>query len=201
MDNPNDDGPDDGPRYSKFVAMTHKRLTKISKYLSYHLRHNPEALGLTLDKGGWVGVAALLKAAADNGFAMTPLELETAVATNDKQRFSFDETGMRIRANQGHSTPIDLDLTPQCPPEVLYHGTGAQFVPAILNTGLKKMARHHVHLSAEPETAYKVGSRHGKPVIFQVNTAAMVQANFTFYCSANGVWLVDHVPPDYLEAI
>ncbi|MEO0826276.1 MAG: RNA 2'-phosphotransferase [Cyanobacteria bacterium J06635_15] len=181
--------------------MSDKRLIKISKYLSYYLRHQPKALGLTLGKGGWVDVTALLKAAAADGFPISPLELETAVATNDKQRFAFDDSGMRIRANQGHSTPIDLDLAPQMPPDLLYHGTGAQFVPAILNTGLKKMARHHVHLSADPETAYKVGSRHGKPVIFQISTAAMVESGFTFYCSANGVWLVEHVPPDYLEAI
>ena len=181
--------------------MTQKRLTKISKYLSLHLRHQPEALGLTLKKGGWVDVVALLKAAAADGFPITPLELETVVATNDKQRFAFDETGMQIRANQGHSTAVDLALAPQIPPNVLYHGTGEQFATLILKMGLKKMARHHVHLSVEPETAYKVGSRHGRPFIFQVNAAAMAADDFTFYCSANGVWLVDHVPPDYLEAI
>ena len=178
--------------------MDDKRLIKISKNLSFHLRHRPEALGLTLAKGGWVEVDALLGAAAAAGFPITPEELKTVVATNNKQRFAFDKSETRIRANQGHSTAVDLGLIAQSPPDTLYHGTGAQFVPAILREGLSKMRRHHVHLSADMETAYAVGSRHGKPMILQVDAAAMVRDRFEFYRSANGVWLVDRVPPSYL---
>ncbi|MBW4472337.1 MAG: RNA 2'-phosphotransferase [Stenomitos rutilans HA7619-LM2] len=175
------------------------RLVKISKYLSRHLRHTPERLGLTLATGGWVGVDELLSACAAHQFSFTRAELEEVVAASDKQRFSFDELKTRIRANQGHSVEVDLQLEPQTPPEVLYHGTGEPSVPAILRSGLLKLSRHHVHLSREMETARKVGMRHGRPVIFAIDAAAMHQAGFTFYCSDNGVWLVDEVPSCYLR--
>lgn len=143
----------------------------------------------------------LLAACAAHQFTIRREELEQVVATNDKQRFAFDATGTRIRANQGHSTTVDLQLEPQKPPLILYHGTGEKSVPAILATGLLKMARHHVHLSPDLETARKVGCRHGRPVIFRVDTAAMVQAGFTFYRSQNGVWLVEQVPASYLTML
>ncbi len=177
--------------------MDQTRQIKISKYLSKHLRHTPERLGLTLAAGGWVSVEDLLAACATQRFPITLAELEAVVAHSDKQRFSFDETRTRIRANQGHSTAVDLQLSPQAPPALLYHGTAEQFLPAILELGLLKMARHHVHLSSNLETARRVGMRHGRPVILQVDAAAM-QAEFTFYCSDNGVWLVEAVPPQYL---
>jgi putative RNA 2'-phosphotransferase len=175
--------------------------TKISKYLSKHLRHTPERLGLTLAPGGWVSIDALLAACTAHQFPITPVELEAVVADSDKQRFSFDETKTLIRANQGHSTEVDLQLQPQMPPDILYHGTGEKSVPAILQTGLLKMLRHHVHLSTEIETAQKVGMRHGRLALFTVNAGAMYQAGFTFYCSENGVWLVDAVPPQYLSPV
>jgi len=181
--------------------MEQTRLVKISKFLSKHLRHTPERLGLTLAIGGWVTVDALLAACAAHKFPLTRAELETVVAASDKQRFSFDETQTRIRANQGHSVDIDLQLEPQTPPDVLYHGTGEQSVPAILQGGLLKMSRHHVHLSPEIETARKVGMRHGRPAILTVDAAAMQQAGFKFYCSGNGVWLVAEVPPPYLKVL
>ena len=156
--------------------MSEQRQIKISKYLSKHLRHTPEKLGLTLAPGGWVDVDQLLAACAAHQFALTRAELEEVVANSDKQRFSFDETKTRIRANQGHSVEVDLQLEPQQPPAVLYHGTGDRSVPAILESGLLKMSRHHVHLSREIETARKVGMRHGRPVIFLVDSAAMAQA-------------------------
>jgi len=146
-------------------------------------------------------VDALLAACAAHQFPLTRAELETVVAASDKQRFSFDETQTRIRANQGHSVDIDLQLEPQTPPDVLYHGTGEQSVPAILQGGLLKMSRHHVHLSPEIETARKVGMRHGRPAILTVDAAAMQQAGFKFYCSGNGVWLVAEVPPPYLKVL
>ncbi len=181
--------------------MNEARHIKISKYLSKYLRHEPERLGLTLAPGGWVKVDELLAACAAQQFPITQAELVAVVADSDKQRFAFDETHTQIRANQGHSVEVDLQLTPQTPPEVLYHGTGEKSVAAILQTGLRKMARHHVHLSPDRVTAQKVGMRHGRPVIFRVNTTAMQQAGFTFYCSDNGVWLVDEVPPQFLEEL
>lgn len=175
-----------------------KRLTKISKYLSYHLRHHPEALGLELAVGGWVEVEALLKAAREQGFTISPQELEIVVAQNDKKRFAFDPSHTYIRANQGHSVPVDLQLEPQTPPTVLYHGTSEGAVASILRHGLQKQSRHHVHLAVSLEQAHQVGTRHGRPQVFQVDTAAMIQDNHTFYCTENHVWLVDSVPPQYL---
>jgi putative RNA 2'-phosphotransferase len=179
--------------------MDPKRLVKISKYLSKHLRHEPDRLGLTLAPGGWVAVEALLQACQRNRFVVSRAELNEVVATSDKQRFAFDPTGNLIRANQGHSTKVDLQLDPATPPAVLYHGTATINEESIRRTGLSKMARHHVHLSATVETARVVGARHGAPVVFAIDAASMVADGHEFYCSANGVWLTDHVPPDYIE--
>jgi putative RNA 2'-phosphotransferase len=181
--------------------MDDKRLIKVSKYLSKHLRHDPERLGLKLEAGGWVAVADLLAACADHHFPISRAELDDVVATNNKQRFAFDPSGSRIRANQGHSVDVDLQLEPQAPPDVLYHGTGQGSVPAILGNGLLKMARHHVHLSPDTATAIKVGMRHGRPVVLAVDAAAMHREGHMFYCSANGVWLVEHVPAQYLRQL
>lgn len=179
--------------------MSESRLIKISKYLSYHLRHHPEQIGIKLAPGGWIDVHELLAACQAHNFPIQSTELQEVVATSDKQRFAFDPTGTRIRANQGHSIEIDLQLTPQAPPPLLYHGTGKKAVESILTQGLRKMSRHHVHLSSDRETARKVGSRHGIPVVFQVDAATMSNDGYPFYCSENGVWLVDRVPPQYLQ--
>lgn len=179
--------------------MSVNRLTKISKYLSCHLRHRPEQIGLELGEGGWIKVDDLLAACKKHQFPFSREELEKVVAQNDKQRFSFDTTRTLIRANQGHSVEVDLQLEPRVPPSVLYHGTGEKAVPSILKTGLHKMSRHHVHLSKEIETARTVGARHGRPVVFTVDAKAMQQAGSVFYCSDNGVWLVDKVLPEYLQ--
>ena len=181
--------------------MNNTGLVKISKYLSKHLRHQPERLGLNLAPGGWVNVDELLTDCANHQFPITREQLEEVVATNDKKRFSFDETGTKIRANQGHSAEVDLQLEPQTPPDILYHGTAEQFVHSILQSGLLKMSRHHVHLSMDIDTAKRVGMRQGRPVIFKVDAATMNQAGIPFYCSANNVWLVDHVPPNYLSKL
>jgi putative RNA 2'-phosphotransferase len=167
---------------------------KLSKRLSYHLRHAPGEIGLSLEPGGWVAVDALLAA-----LRITRAELDDVVAWNPKQRFSFDESGARIRANQGHSVNVDLQLDPAEPPAVLYHGTGARTVDVILKEGLQKMSRHHVHLSADRDTAEKVGARHGRPHVLVVDAAAMRADGFVFFRSENGVWLVDAVPPKYLR--
>lgn len=181
--------------------MNEARLVKISKYLSKHLRHDPEGLGLTLAPGGWVGVEDLLAACARRRFEFSWVDLEEVVAENSKQRFSFDPTGTLIRANQGHSVEVDLQLAPSAPPDLLYHGTGHQTAPLIAESGLDKMRRHHVHLSADTETARAVGSRHGRPVIFTVLAAQMAEAGHLFYRSDNGVWLTDRVPPEFLREL
>lgn len=179
--------------------MTETRHVKISRFLSKHLRHDPEGLGLTLAPGGWVGVDDLLAACAHHRFAFSRADLEEVVARNSKQRFSFDPTRTQIRANQGHSVEVDLQLEPSPPPTILYHGTGHQTVSLILSSGLNKMQRHHVHLSADPETARSVGARHGRPIVLEIDAAAMAEAGHLFYRSDNGVWLTDRVPPEFLK--
>jgi putative RNA 2'-phosphotransferase len=175
-----------------------RNLIRISKFLAKHLRHAPEALGLTLQAGGWVSVDDLLAASERAGFTISYDELIACVDTNDKKRFPFDDTGDLIRANQGHSVEVDLQLEEKQPPENLYHGTVERFLASILEEGLKKGKRHHVHLSKDTETARKVGARRGKPVILQVDAIRMHGAGFKFFLSVNGVWLTDAVPAAFL---
>nr|WP_043620342.1 RNA 2'-phosphotransferase [Nonomuraea candida] len=177
--------------------MDERRMIRVSKYLARHLRHDPQRIGLALDAGGWVEVEELLRAAATHGFPITAEELRKVVAVNDKRRYTID--GGRIRADQGHSVPVDLGLTALEPPEVLYHGTVGRFVAAIRREGLRPMSRHHVHLSPDRETAMRVGARRGVPVVLVVASGAMHADGHAFLRSANGVWLTDHVPPDYLR--
>lgn len=179
--------------------MDAKATTRLSKFLSQHLRHQPAAIGLTLQEGGWVKVADLLAACAAHGHPLTRDELEDLVEDNDKQRFAFDETGQRLRAQQGHSVAVDLQLTPAEPPAVLYHGTAPTALPAIRRAGLQKMSRHHVHLTTDEATARRVGQRRGRPVLLAIEAAALHAAGGVFYKSGNGVWLVEHVPPAYLR--
>lgn len=179
--------------------MNNSRSVKISKYLSRHLRHAPDRIGIQLAPGGWVPVSELLDACQKNNFPVQLAELKEVVAQNDKQRFSFDETDTLIRANQGHSVEVDLQLEPAVPPDILYHGTGSTAVESILSQGIRKMSRHHVHLSANIQTARQVGARHGIPAVLTVDAAAMQRGGHTFYCSANQVWLVAFVPPNYLK--
>lgn len=174
---------------------------RASKFLSLVLRHRPELIGLALDASGWVGVEALLAALARHGRPLDRAALEALVASSDKQRFALSADGTRIRANQGHSVQVELGLAPQPPPARLYHGTVAAALPSIRQHGLEKRARHHVHLSADRQTAMKVGGRRGAPVILVVRAAEMAAASHVFYCSENGVWLTDSVPPAYLEGL
>lgn len=173
-------------------------LTKASKFLSLVLRHDPGKIGITLDSAGWVEVDHLLKRASAHGVKILPEELKSIVETNNKKRFAFSEDGKKIRANQGHSVEVDLGLTPTQPPDVLYHGTATRFVDSIWEKGLIKGSRHHVHLSADMDTAVNVGSRHGKPVVFSVDAQHMHAEGYQFFRSENGVWLTDHVPIRYL---
>jgi putative RNA 2'-phosphotransferase len=177
--------------------MDERRVVRVSKYLSKHLRHRPERIGITLDAGGWVAVDALLAAAAAHGFPIAPGELAQVVAANDKQRYVVEDG--RIRASQGHSVPVDLDLPVVVPPPVLFHGTVSRSLAAIRAEGLRAMNRHHVHLSADRQTATRVGARRGRAVVLVVDADAMNAAGHRFHRSANGVWLVDHVPPGFLR--
>lgn len=173
------------------------RLTATSRYLSFVLRHHPEAIGITLDAAGWVGIDELLAALARHGRPLTREVLDQVVSGTDKVRLEVH--GQRIRAAQGHSVPVDLGLTPTAPPPLLYHGTVARFLPAIRAQGLKAGVRNHVHLSPDPATATTVGARRGTPVVLTIDAAAMHRGGGVFYRAANGVWLTDRVPPEYIS--
>ncbi|MFF4256413.1 RNA 2'-phosphotransferase [Streptomyces sp. NPDC001663] len=177
--------------------MDERRTVKVSKYLSKHLRHQPERIGLTLDEAGWVEIDELLAAAAAHNFRITRDELDHVVAANDKKRFAIE--GTRIRASQGHSIDVELGLPPAPPPPYLYHGTVARNLDAIRAEGLRPMNRHDVHLSPDRETATRVGARRGRPVVLSVDAGAMHRDGHIFHVSANGVWLTQAVPPQYLR--
>ncbi|NEK60011.1 RNA 2'-phosphotransferase [Geodermatophilus sabuli] len=168
-------------------------VVRLSKRMAYLLRHAPASAGLTLDAAGWVDVDDLLLA-----LGVSRAELDHVVATNDQRRFAVDGTGTRIRASQGHSVAVDLGYPPEAPPAELFHGTVERFLPAILAEGLRPGRRHAVHLSADVDTARRVGARRGRPVVLRVDAAAMAAAGVPFARSANGVWLVGAVPPEHL---
>jgi putative RNA 2'-phosphotransferase len=170
-------------------------LVKISKKMSYALRHRPDAVGITLDANGWVGVAELLAA-----LRIDRATLNAVVEGNDKRRFAVD--GDRIRASQGHSVPVDLQLVEAVPPATLFHGTASENLDSIRREGLKKGRRHHVHLSVDTATAFAVGRRRhpAEVAILRVDAAAMRDAGYAFFRSANGVWLTDTVPPAFITA-
>lgn len=178
-----------------------KNLVNISKFLSLVLRHQPETIGIELDENGWVDVDELIVKANSYGIKFDREVLDNLVATNSKKRFAFNETLQKIRASQGHSVEIELGYASQKPPEILYHGTAEKSVQSILETGLEKKSRQHVHLSIDIETAVKVGQRHGKPVIFEVLAQQMSSDGFQFFVSDNGVWLTDNVPNRYLQPL
>lgn len=171
-----------------------RNYTKASKFLSLVLRHQPEKIGVTLDCHGWAEVPKILL-----GMNLTMEDLEHIVDTDEKRRYSFNEDKTKIRANQGHSIPVDLELESKEPPEFLYHGTVGQFLGSIQREGLQRRSRQYVHLSPDVETAEKVGSRRGKPVILQIAAGKMHQDGYTFYVSENGVWLTREVPPLYIK--
>lgn len=175
-------------------------LKKTGRYISYLLRHHPEEAGLTLDEHGWAEVSALIEAVAKSYAGFTRETLDEIVATNNKQRYSYSEDKTLIRANQGHSIPVDVELPEAVPPEFLWHGTGEKFVESINKTGLVPKSRLYVHLSKDIETAVQVGSRHGKPFVYRVKTGEMSRDGYTFYLSVNGVWLTKEIPPKYLSA-
>ena len=175
-------------------------LTDTSKFLSLILRHKPETIGIKLDEHGWADVSELI-----SGISKTrPFDmkmLEEIVRTDNKQRYSFNEDKTLIRANQGHSIPVDVELEKKTPPEFLYHGTGEKFVSSIDKEGLLSKSRLYVHLSKDTDTAVKVGSRHGKPVVYRVAAGKMADDGYGFFLSVNGVWLTKAVPAEYLSKI
>ena len=186
---------------SRIMKKMQQSLVKKSRFLSLILRHKPETIGLTLDENGWVDIDTLLDAAKTHNRPLTRTELDEIVATNNKKRFAISQDGKRIRARQGHSLHVDLELQPRTPPPILYHGTAVRFLPSIREQGLQKMNRQHVHLSATEETAYTVGKRHGEPAILLVKADAMFAAGYLFFLSENGVWLTDCVPITYVEGL
>lgn len=172
-----------------------KRLERFGRYIAFILRHNPQAV----DKRGWALVTHLMELAKAAGYALTFEDLTEVVETDDKGRYAFNNEQTHIRALQGHSFPVDLELVNVVPPSTLYHGTAERYVKAIMETGVTPQKRHAVHLSPSAATAVSVGSRHGKPVVLVVDTHRMHQDGYTFQCSQNGVWLTDYVPVRYIS--
>ena len=178
--------------------MNEKEARQLSRFLSLILRHEPQKIELSLDTAGWVGVDELLGAMQAHGKTVTRSQLDFVVANNDKRRFAFSEDGARIRAQQGHSVEIEYEYEPIVPPVTLYHGTATRVLDTIRIEGLRRMSRSHVHLSGDYDTAFKVGMRHGKPVVLRVDAATMHAEGFAFFKTPNQVWLVDAVPPKFL---
>ncbi len=175
-------------------------LKDTSKFLSLILRHKPEEIGITLDEHGWANVDDLIAGISKTQpFSMDMLE--EIVLTDEKMRYSFNEDKTLIRANQGHSVSVDVELEEKIPPDTLYHGTGEKYVSSIQMQGLIPKSRLYVHLSLDIDTAVKVGARHGKPIVYQVDASKMIANGYKFYLSANGVWLTEKVPAKYLKNI
>lgn len=181
--------------------MNEKNKKRISKKMSLALRHQPDAVGLTLEDGGWANVDALVMAFTAHGLRVNRANIEEVVETNDKQRFEFDQKRIRVRARQGHSLEIELGYEPATPPDVLLHGTAEKNVGSIMTSGIHKARRHAVHLSTDAAMMLAVGGRHGKPTLLEIDSAAMHEAGFQFYLTGNGVWLTDEVPPEFIRRI
>ena len=180
--------------------MNNKKLIKLSRFLSFVLRHKPEVIDVVLDKNGWTDVDLLIKAVnRSERYFINREILEEIVATDDKQRYAFSCDKKLIRASQGHSIEIDLELQPATPPEFLYHGTALKSIIQIQREGLKPQKRQYVHLSIDVKTAINVASRHGQPVVLTVFAQQMYEAGQPFYLSENNIWLTTHVEPKFLR--
>ena len=178
------------------------RKNSTSKFISLILRHKPETIGITLDEHGWADVQELIDGINHAGGHSLDREiLEEIVQSDEKQRYSFNEDHTLIRANQGHSIPVDVELEEKTPPDILWHGTGEKYVESIDAIGLIPKSRLYVHLSSDIETAKKVGSRHGRPVIYEIDCRQMAEDGYRFFESANHVWLTGEVPAKYLKKI
>ncbi|UZE24515.1 RNA 2'-phosphotransferase [Pseudomonas sp. B21-056] len=180
--------------------MDTKRLNETSKFLSYVLRHEPQAIGLQLDSEGWADIESLIAGAAEDGRPLDMDLIQAVVSSSDKKRFSLSDDGLRIRAVQGHSTgTVSLQHVEKEPPEFLYHGTATRFLESIREKGLIAGSRHHVHLSQDMQMAIAVGQRYGKPVVLKVDALRMHKQGFKFFQAENGVWLTDHVPASLIS--
>lgn len=180
--------------------MTESNKISMGKFISLILRHKPETVGLSLDNNGWVDVEELLSA-INKTRRLSFKELEDIVNTNNKKRFSFNDDKTKIRANQGHSIDVDVELEKKTPPNILFHGTSIKSVPSIMKMGLLPMSRLYVHLSSDESTAYKVGLRHGRPVILTIDSSKMYEDGIDFFLSKNGVWLTKNVASKYISII
>jgi len=175
-------------------------LKRTSVFISLILRHQPEVIGISLDRHGWANVQEMIDGINKTGkYSIDMPTLEEIVRTDNKQRYSFNEDKTKIRANQGHSINVDVELKENVPPEILYHGTGEKYVDSINTEGLKPKSRLYVHLSKDIDTAIKVGSRHGKPVVYKISAGEMHRQGYQFYLSENGVWLTKIVPADFIK--
>jgi putative RNA 2'-phosphotransferase len=174
---------------------------KISRFLSFILRHNPSKIGIKLDNGGWANVGDLITGLSKEFGGIRWEDLDRIVREDEKGRYTYSGDGERIRANQGHSLGVDLKLSSVEPPGVLYHGTATRFIDSIMKHGLKKMSRQYVHLSLDKGMAEKIGIRHGHPVVLVVQSALMAKEGHAFFLSENGVWLTYNVPPKYISIL
>lgn len=174
---------------------------KMGKYISLILRHKPEIINLKIDEHGWANVDELLKGINDSGRYISKEMLNMIVETNDKKRYQYNNDHTKIRANQGHSIRVDVELHEKVPPDVLYHGTAQEYLDKIRKSGIRKMNRLYVHLSKDMETAMRVGKRHGQPIVLIINTKAMINDGYKFYYSNNGVWLCDNIAYSYIEEV
>lgn len=177
------------------------KTTNISRYIALLLRHHPEKAGLCLDEHGWVEVEALIQGVRRRYPEFNRAVLDEIVARDSKQRYAYNQDKTCIRANQGHSIPVDVELKQALPPTILYHGTGEKYVESIQKIGLIPKSRLYVHLSTDIQTAIQVGKRHGQPVVYQIDTQQMIHDGFIFYISANHIWLTKAVPVQYLKII
>lgn len=172
----------------------------ISKFLSYVLRHQPEAIGLSLDKEGWAVISDLIRLSVREGHLLDTVRLHHIVETSDKKRFTISDDGLRIRAAQGHSTPqVNITHKKLTPPEMLYHGTATRFMPAIRQQGLLPSSRQYVHLSSDEDTAIRVGQRHGIPTVLKIKALSMHEQGFAFFQAENGVWLTESVAYQFIQ--
>ncbi len=178
--------------------MSSDEKTSLSRFISLILRHKPQVIGIELDEHGWADVNELISGISRTRTISREV-LEEIVRTDEKQRYSFNEDHSRVRANQGHSVPVDVELKEAVPPEILFHGTGTKYIPSIERQGLIPKSRLFVHLSADASTAFRTGQRHGVCAVLTVHSGRMHRDGFVFYRSVNGVWLTKRVPPEYLQ--
>ena len=176
-------------------------LVKMGKYLSLILRHKPELINLKIDEHGWVEVDQLLKGINDRGRYISKEMLDIIVNTNNKKRYQYNDDQTKIRANQGHSIKVDVELQEKVPPDILYHGTAQKYLDKIKKSGIRKMNRLYVHLSKDIQTAINVGKRHGQPIVLVIDTKKMLRDGYKFYYSYNGVWLCDDIAYSYIEEV